>query len=321
MVRKHFLMSLMAAACLASADVAHTPASRNFADGRDIDIGTFSTMESFFNMVGTTVADWAEIDYAQELELELATQDHKHSATNAISGRQNDDQCPADLNFYNRFACQNIPERINWWAVGGPLLVYYGPTLIENWLNSIAAAIQAGRNVRNVYRGSPDGGAPAPGGGVVRVASELGWDDVDNVHFKISNSTVSNVSGGAAVLNEYSYNTHTHEVHYEKTIASFSSDSAAVMEADHPVETTGKAFARAPTDFYSILLTTTRRNNFGVSQPGCIAARLKQLIDEASQNHRGTCTLVDDLDARWALAVGVHISDQRDHAGAPRECC
>lgn len=325
MVNISFFISLMAVFQDATATMAHVPASRDFESGRDIDIGTFSSLESFFDLVGVPAANWTRIEYPEEQALELATRDHAYSVNNALVLRaRQDDQCPADLNSFERFVCLNFPARVPWWTLGLGLLVAFGPAAFARWADSVALAIVAGRNLAQTYVGNPNGGAPGgtlPAPVPATRMSELGWEGANNIHFSTSEYIGFD---GSTVTNEYSYNMEKSEIQYEKTIASYVPDFAAYVAHGEALETFGGASGvQARNDFYSILVTSVRRNNFAVpaGEQGCLSQRIQDLVIQNANHHRSSCTLMDNLEARWAVALGVHISDQRDHAGAPRDCC
>ncbi|KAL4746051.1 hypothetical protein BDW72DRAFT_207675 [Aspergillus terricola var. indicus] len=121
-------------------------ATADFLTARSPDHGHFyATLEQSSSRFETL----DDID-SSALELAGLDSDRGHS----LVSREN--QC-TELTGITKMICDNMPSRWTFWAFGGPRIIYYAPRLITNWLNDIAVTIQAGRNLRRVWRDGSSG--------------------------------------------------------------------------------------------------------------------------------------------------------------------
>ncbi|GKT66809.1 LOW QUALITY PROTEIN: conserved hypothetical protein [Colletotrichum tofieldiae] len=152
-----------------------------------------------------------------------------------------------------------MPQRFGIWAAGGSLLIYYAPNALANWLEGLARAIRAGRDVRVAYNGDNQGGsggAPVPDS----ISALAGLASNTNVRFTVpvevpsleKRYTSEEGTVDMKMDNEYLYTIATGELTYEASQAAFPfgpSDALVTRASD---------LDKRQTRDYTILLRSAR---------------------------------------------------------------
>lgn len=316
---------------------AHEPASRRFDTGEDIDIGMVNDMESFFDLIGAKMEDItpqaerrAEIDEADAIVNETGMS-YPQEFTTLQSQNQLMNICD-ELPSYLRIPCERMPFRVQWWHIGVPYLIRYGPGHMTAWLNDVSNMIKAGRDLRATIVNN--NGAESSGVEPARAAA-LGWTGVEHVHFKVpyvaeDGHTLADLSEDGIKLsgemyNEYSFDMASGEVHYEDTIANVTVDQTEYFRRrsveKREIEL-NDIHARQIHERYTMLLTIKRRSNIlPIAPTGCMANLLRQYISRTSENHQYTCQAFDDLSSGFRSALGIFIYPEPHVAFEPQICC
>ncbi|KAH9237184.1 hypothetical protein K456DRAFT_1722436 [Colletotrichum gloeosporioides 23] len=205
-----------------------------------IDLGELDSLDVFFSMLGTNSSQWVDISEYETPDDPAVIDTWRNTPPNTT--RYNYCQ---DLTGFARIVCENMPHRYAVWVAGGAYIISYGPGALTEWLNGMAAAIRAGRNVRAAWIGDENGGVggqPVPDSR--RAIAGAGLPDDTNIRFAIpadlhgmqKRQVSEEGTIDVKITSEYIYNSATKELTYESFSGSFSFGASESLMARTPVE-------------------------------------------------------------------------------------
>ncbi|CBF81857.1 predicted protein [Aspergillus nidulans FGSC A4] len=357
------LSSLELSFLLTSSVTADFLTARSLNHDRNVELGELQDVQDFYatleqssfcntqngSFVWEDITEFETLDDIDNSALELAgpNLDRGHSLVSR------EDQC-TELTGITRMICDNMPSRWTFWAFGGPLIIYYAPRLMTNWLNKntwaetdsdalqkdIAVAIQAGRNLRRVWRdGSSGANGLTPHDELRRTLNMKAREDAVDYHFSLpylldrqgrpeANSwSLSRRSGDsegvdlAMLSHDYVFSETDQVLYYKGTRGTFSFGVPEGKDKSPSRNNTLELEARAPTHDYTIVMSVIKRSTANtIAKPSCIAKLLKFHIDRSSETNRFACRPIDNK-GKWHATMHLMINRGKRNRGTARTCC
>lgn len=305
---------------------------RNFNPGTDHDLGVISSLDEFYEMLGTNSSSWEDVEtFHVSTEEELAEfyrsgQAQSPSHFEPINLDQVDEAslmefCGEDTS-WPRWVCDLIPEQVPWWAVGGATIILFHPARVDAWLDDIARFwINGGFNLAFRIRrlqGQQEEVIP-----VRSLKTRDGLDITDGlVHFKLEHPSESGlhkrqiddqgVAVEAHLYTQYSYDVASGEIVYEGDSSTISVDASGVAGAEK--------VDKRQADHWSAEVTLVRRTTTlpPMELRSCIRDTLKRYFNRSSETNSHSCQPIRYENAR--AAVGIFINPDQSFSRS-RDCC
>ncbi|KAE8143461.1 hypothetical protein BDV38DRAFT_277481 [Aspergillus pseudotamarii] len=320
-------------------------AARSFDHGNNVELGELRDVHDFYSILEQSSSqvgqngsyEWEDITIFETLDgIEGTSElvDPSSLPGTSLVARQN--QC-TDLTGITKMVCDNMPSRWWFWGAGGPLIIYYLPKAIGHWLNDVAVAIQAGRNLRRVWRDGSSGPNGLDPHTELKIRDITSHDELKvrdhgiDYHFSLpymldsqgkpeasSLSRRSDLGEGieATLSHDYVYSERDETLYYKGTNGAFS-----VSDPDAESSSNGRLAARRPTHDYTIVMSVVKRSQANtIARPSCIAQLLKYHIDKSSEKNRFACRPIDNKGS-WRATMHLMINHGKRNLGTYGTCC
>lgn len=114
---------------------------RDHDPAKDIHLGTPGSLDEFFERMGTHSSDWFPVEPAGQDDLQQEPLSDQPDGR--LDRREGKCEGKTGVEYY---ACEALPNRWYTYAAGGAAIVYFGPRILDGWLDDAARFYYNGFN-------------------------------------------------------------------------------------------------------------------------------------------------------------------------------
>ncbi|EAU31863.1 conserved hypothetical protein [Aspergillus terreus NIH2624] len=331
---------------LASSVTADFLSAKSLDSGENVELGELEDINDFYTLFRHPEGrngsyEWVDVTEYETLDDEATLGQSVNPSTTTARGLVPREDICTDLTGITKNICDNVPSRYWFWGTGGAILIYYLPRLMETWLNDVAKAVQAGRDLRQVWRdGSTGPNGLAGHNGLKRALPPSLQHEMEvkvrngptDYHFSLPYLLDSQGQADAsslhrrslgeedgidtALTHDYVFSEADETLYYKGTNAVFS-----VGAPDANLQNGTSVLRKRATTDYTIVMSIVRRTSATTkAKPSCLAKLLRYHIDRSSEKNRFACRPIDNRGS-WHATMHLMINHGKNNQGKYGYCC